>query len=283
MGKNNQPLISVLMTAYNAEAYIDLAIQSILNQTYKNYEFIIIEDCSKDKTWEIIQKYAKKDKRIITEKNKKNLKAGGSSNKGIKMCKGKYIVRMDADDWSYPDRIENQVKFMEEHPKVVVSGGTLIVCDENLKPLGARFYKRTNEEIRKEALRLNPIPHPASIWRTNAVMKTHLYPTDRGMSEDYGLTLEISQFGEMSNIEDKLIKFRVHSKSISNSRMALQQRVTLELSRKAELEYGYSPSIKDKVWRLLQVFTMYTIPPKVKRWLLNQAILDKDLSKIKDI
>ena len=268
------------MTAYNAEDYIELAIQSILDQTYKNFEFIIIEDCSKDNTWKIIEKFSKKDKKIKAIKNKKNLKAGGSSNKGIPLCKGKYIVRMDADDWSYPDRIEKQVKYMEENPKIVVSGGSLVVCDEKLQPLGIRHYKLTNEDIRKEALKLNPIPHPASIWKTETLKKTNLYPTDTGMSEDYGLTLEISQFGHMGNLDDNLIKFRVHSKSISNSKMALQQKVTIQISKQAEKEWGYKATWKDKMWRVIQWLTMYVVPPKVKRDLLNKLVLDKDLSNI---
>lgn len=282
MQKNN-PFVSVLMTAYNAEEYIELAIQSILSQTYKNFEFIIIEDCSKDNTWKIIKDFAGKDKRINAIKNSENLKAGGSSNKGIPLCKGKYIVRMDADDWSYPDRIEKQVKYMEENPKIVVSGGSMVVCNENLEPIGVRPYKQTDEEIRTVALRLNPIPHPASIWRTETLSKTHLYPTDTGMSEDYALTLEISQFGEMGNLGDSLIKFRVHSKSISNSKMALQQKITLQLSRKAEKEYGYRSTFSDKLWRLLQVITMYTIPSKIKRALLNRLVLDRGLLKTTEI
>lgn len=280
MQKNKSPFISVLMTAYNAEEHIELAIQSILDQTYKNFEFIIVEDCSKDNTWQIIENFAKKDKRIKAVKNEVNLKAGGSSNKGIPLCKGKYIVRMDADDWSYPDRIKKQVKYMEENPKTVVSGGSLVVCNEKLKPLGIRHYKLTNEEIRKEALLLNPIPHPASIWRTEAVKKTNLYPTNTGMSEDYGLTLEISQFGDMGNLDDNLIKFRVHSKSISNSKMAYQQKVTLQISRQAEKEWGYKATLKDRIWRTILWITMYIIPPKIKRDLLNKLVLDKDLSKI---
>lgn len=280
MQKNKTPFISVLMTAYNAEDYIGLAIQSILDQTYRNFEFIIIEDCSKDSTWEIIEGYAKKDTRINAIKNQKNMKAGGSSNKGLKLCKGKYVLRMDADDWSYADRIEKQINFMEKNPDVVVSGGSLVVCDQELKPIGVRHYKLSDNNIREEALRLNPIPHPASIWRREAIKKTNLYPTDRGMSEDYQLTLEISQFGKLGNLDDNLIKFRVHSKSISNSKMAFQQKVTLLISKKAEKEYGYKATVKDNIWRALQWVTMYTVPPKIKRNLLNKFVLDKDLSKI---
>ncbi len=275
--QKNKPFVSVLMTAYNAENYIGLAIQSILDQTYKNFEFIIIEDCSKDRTWEIIKDCASIDKRIIAIRNEKNLNAGRSSNKGLKLCKGKYIVRMDADDWSYPDRIEKQVQYMENNPNVCVSGGAMVICDEDLQPKGIRHYATEDKEIRSRMLRLNQIPHPASIWRKETLKKTKLYPTNLGMSEDYALTLEISQYGLLGNIDNTLIKFRVHINSISNSKMALQQKATLLISDKAIREYGYKETTRDKVWKLLQRITMHTVSPKLKRWLLNKAVLDKDI------
>jgi len=275
MQKQNKPFISVLMTAYNAEKYIGLAIESILDQTYKNFEFVIVEDCSTDKTWDIIQKYAKKDKRIITVKNDVNLNAGGSSNKGLKLCKGKYIVRMDADDWSYPDRIEKQVKYMETHNDIVCSGGTLINCDEHLQPYGVRKYALEHEDIIKQILQFNPVPHPASIWRKDILDKTHGYPPKLGMSEDYALTLEISQYGNLGNIEDELIRYRIHKKSASNAKMSHQQAITVYLSFKGQYEYKFEPRFKDHIWRVLQILTMYTIPAPIKRFLFNILVHSK--------
>ncbi|MBP8689291.1 glycosyltransferase [Patescibacteria group bacterium] len=275
MQKQNNPLVSVLMTAYNAEKYIGLAIESILNQTYKNFEFIIIEDCSTDKTWNIIQRYVKKDKRIIATKNEVNLNAGGSSNKGLKLCKGKYIVRMDADDWSYPDRIEKQVKYMETNNDIVCSGGTLLNCDEQLQPYGVRKYALEHKDIIKQILQFNPVPHPASIWRKDILDKTHGYPPKLGMSEDYALTLEISQYGNLGNIEDELIKYRIHKKSASNAKMSYQQAITVYLSFKGQFEYKFKPKFKDHFWRILQILTMYTIPAPLKRSLFNLMIQKK--------
>jgi glycosyltransferase involved in cell wall biosynthesis len=276
MKKNSKPLVSVLMTAYNAERYISLAIESILNQTYDNFEFIIIEDCSKDNTWDVIKEYAKEDKRIIAKRNEVNLNAGGSSNKGLEMCKGKYIVRMDADDWSFPDRIERQVEFMEENEKVVCSGGSIVVCNENMEKIGRRKYHLNHNDILDTILRLNPIPHPASIWRKSAIEKTKGYPTKLGISEDYCLVLEISQYGELGNIEEELIKYRVHKKSESNHKMRRQQLITVYLSFKAEFEYKYKPRLKDHLWRVMQILTIYTLPVSVKRFLFNLFVLEKD-------
>ena len=142
---NNFPLISVVMTAYNSEKYISDTIESILNQTYKNFEFIIIDDASIDNTWKIISKYAKKDIRIRAFQNKSNQKVSYSSNKGIKKSRGKYIARIDSDDWAYPYRLKLQYDFMEKHPEVGISGGIMEICDEKLQPVVLRKYSLTDQ------------------------------------------------------------------------------------------------------------------------------------------
>lgn len=103
----NDPLVSVIMPALNVERYVSDAIESILNQTYKNFEFIIIDDNSTDQTLNIIKDYRKQDSRIVVTRNEENLGVTKSLNKGVKLAKGKYIIRMDADDWSYPERFES--------------------------------------------------------------------------------------------------------------------------------------------------------------------------------
>lgn len=279
MKQENKPFVTVLMPAFNAEKYIELAIQSILDQTYDNFEFIIVNDCSTDTTQKIIEKFAEKDTRIKLINNKKNLGVDRALNKGLKEAQGKYIVRMDADDWSYPDRIQKQVKHMELYSEVSVSGGSTLVCDENLRPLGIRRYIKNDADIKKGILRLNPIAHPASIWRKDMLFKTQLYP-HIPLAEDYALIVELSNFSKLNNMEDILIKFRIHSKSVSNAKMISQQRASLFISHLAESKYGYKPTIKDYVWRIIQRFSMYTIPPKLKRYLLNMLVLDRDLSTI---
>ena len=117
----NTPLISVIMPVYNSEAYIESSVESILNQSYTNFEFIIIDDASTDKTYDRLLKLIKIDKRIVLVKNKRNEGVTKSLNKALKIAKGKYIIRMDADDWSYPNRFKLQVDLMENNPDVVLS------------------------------------------------------------------------------------------------------------------------------------------------------------------
>ncbi|TXJ00169.1 MAG: glycosyltransferase family 2 protein [Neisseriales bacterium] len=116
------PIISVVMPVYNAEKYITEAVESILNQTYSDFEFIIIDDCSTDSSYQILQKYAEKDKRIRIFRNDTNRKQAYTKNFAIKLAKGKFIAFMDADDISLPARFTKQVTFMESHPDIGVCG-----------------------------------------------------------------------------------------------------------------------------------------------------------------
>ena len=127
-----KPRVSVLMPVYNGERFLKVSIDSILSQTFRDFEFIIADDGSTDGSQKIIEDYKQKDTRIIALRNKHNIGTSRTLNKGLSIAKGKYIVRMDADDWSYPDRIERQCDYMQKHPKVGVSGGAIEVCNEKL-------------------------------------------------------------------------------------------------------------------------------------------------------
>ena len=114
------PKVSVVMPAYNAEAYIGAAMESILSQSFGDFEFLILNDCSTDGTEAIIQSYD--DPRIVYIKNEKNMGVAATLNKGLAAAQGEYIARMDADDFSLPQRFEKQVAYLDAHPEVVVLG-----------------------------------------------------------------------------------------------------------------------------------------------------------------
>ena len=127
---NNSPKISVVMSCYNRENFVRDAIESILNQTYTDFEFIIIDDCSTDKTPEIIQEYADKDNRIVYIRNEENMDYNYNLRKGFKLAKGEYIARMDDDDISLPERFEKQVSYLDEHPDITVLGSLIDIFGE---------------------------------------------------------------------------------------------------------------------------------------------------------
>ena len=263
------PKISVLMPVYNGEKYLRIAIQSILDQSFKDFEFIIVDDCSTDKSWKIIKKYAAADKRIITLRNKKNLRATKTLNRGLWKALGKYVARMDADDFSYPDRLQKQFNFMESHPKVGVSGGSIEICNHNLKVLNVRRYPLNDTSVRKIIFRYSPFAHPATIWRRSLLDMVGGYNGDIPLSQDYELYFRIGKICRFANLTDILLKLRTHDDSSSIIVGRYQEQFTLYTRIKAYLELGYHMTTFDKLYTFLQIISMLVIPPKIKFWIFN--------------
>lgn len=263
------PKISVIMPVYNAEKFLESSVKSILNQTYKDFEFIIIDDGSKDNSWRIVDKYRKVDKRIKVLRNRKNLRATKSLNRGLKIAKGKYVVRSDADDWSYPYRIEEQYKFMESHPEIGVSGGTIEVCDNKLRVLNKRRYPYTDKECRKIIFRYSPFAHSATIWDTETLKSIGGYNENIPLSQDYELYFRIGRIKKFGNLTTTLIKLRTHSDSSSMVRGRYQEQYAIYCRIKAFLELGYNMTFFDKLYTFVQMMSMIIIPSRLKFWIFN--------------
>lgn len=156
-------LVSVIMPTYNVEKYVGEAIASILNQTYENFEFIIVDDCSTDSTYEICKKYANQDSRIKLYKNSENLKISKTLNFALSKSTGKYVLRMDGDDISVPNRIEKMKAFLDANPKVKLVGTSAITIDSEGRELGKTKFLDSIELINKTCTLKTPVAH---IWMT---------------------------------------------------------------------------------------------------------------------
>lgn len=261
--------VSVVMPVYNAEKYLRQSIESVQSQTYKNFEFIIIDDGSSDSSWRIIKGYASKDKRIRAFRNFQNLRATKTLNRGLRLSRGKFIVRMDADDWSYPYRIKEQMKYMNGHSEVGVSGGTIEVCDEDFKVLNRRGYPKTDKDVRKKIFRYSPFAHPATIWRTEVLKKVGGYNENIPLSQDYELYFRIGRISKFGNLNKVLLRLRTHNDSSSILRGRYQEQFTIYSRIKAFLELGYNMTFNDKLYTFMQMVSMVVIPPKIKFWIFN--------------
>ncbi|NLD25278.1 glycosyltransferase family 2 protein [Candidatus Dojkabacteria bacterium] len=259
------PKVTVLMPAYNAEKYIETAIESILNQTYKDFEFIIVNDCSTDSTLDIIKKYAKKDKRIKIISNKENQKIAQTLNNGLKEAKGKYIARLDADDWSHPERLEKQVNFMEENPRIVLSSGNMEICDGELNKKNISNYPLSDKDIRKVFLQYNPTVSPAMIWRREVSEEIGGFSLNT-MSEDYMFFMDMSSKGEVANLKDILIKYRVLDTSVSSTQMRRAHLSTVQIALTGFLKYGYTITFKTRLVMMTRFVTAFLIPPSIWRF-----------------
>lgn len=256
------------MPAFNVEQYVENAIESILNQTYRNFEFVIIDDNSTDSTFDIIKRFKKKDGRIILIRNEKNMGVTKSLNKGVKFSKGKYIVRMDADDWSYPDRFKSQIKLMEDNPEVVVSGSNIEVCNSQLKTMYVRKYHQSDPSIRKHLFRYSPFAHPATIWKTEVLMR-ELYNEKINICQDYELYFRVGIIGKFMNINKTLLKLRMHDQSVSTRMSDYQSKATILIRLNAVLMLGYNMSSFDKFYNFLQEVFIGLIPVKLRFVIFN--------------
>lgn len=260
------PKVSVIMPAYNAANYIGAAIESILNQTFKDFELIIINDCSTDNTKSIIKKYGLKDSRIKLINNNENLKIARTLNKGLASSKGKYIVRMDADDWSYPERIERQIKLMDSNPDIVISSGNMEICDEVMTVKNRSNFPLTNNEIREVLLQYNPLVSPAMIWRREISSEIGGFSVNT-MSEDYMFLMDMSSKGELANLPDILLKYRVLPTSTSSLRMTEAHLSTIQIAITGHLRYNYPMTTKTKLIILSRFIISYCIPPNIWRFI----------------
>lgn len=208
------PMISVVMSVYNGEKYLDEAIESILKQTYKDFEFIIINDGSTDKSLEIIEKYKKQDERIVLiSRENKGLIA--SLNEGIKKAKGKYIARMDADDISLPNRFEQQIKFLEKNPEIGVCGTWVEVFGENRNPTIWKMPIQ-DEELRPRLLFSVTFAHPSVMMRKGLINQYNLRYNEKYINaEDYKFWLDFSKYTKFVNIPKVLFQYRYLETSIS--------------------------------------------------------------------
>lgn len=207
-------LVSVILPLYNAEKFIKLAVDSVLNQTYKNFELIIINDGSTDNSYKIVSEIS--DSRILLI-NQENLGLAATLNKCLKLAKGDLIARMDADDICEPNRLELQVKCFQKNPNLVLLGGSTKYIDENGKLIAQSFPIVGSNNIKYFLLNKgNVIAHPTVMFKKEAVLKAGGYCEKIGQYfEDHDLWVSMMKFGEFNNIEIPLLQYRLTSGSIS--------------------------------------------------------------------
>ncbi|WP_235375838.1 glycosyltransferase family 2 protein [Campylobacter lari] len=225
--KYDKPLVSIIMPTFNRQNYIGFAIESILNQSYLNFEFIIIDDCSTDATYNIIQEYAKNDKRIVVLRNERNRGIVYSLNKCMGICKGKYIARMDDDDISLPERIEKQVDAMERDNSIIVAGCYFKPIGEDTEFFGNWVNVCEHDMIKLKMMFECSICHPTVMIRAEFLKNHNLaYSYKYQYAEDYKLWTDIIQKGgKIINIPETLLLYRISNFSISRNKLTsrLQQ------------------------------------------------------------
>jgi glycosyltransferase involved in cell wall biosynthesis len=227
------PEISVIMGAYNGGLYIRPAIDSILEQTFRDLEFIIINDGSLDNTREIIVEYAKKDSRIVFVDNKKNIGLTRSLNEGLKIAKGKFIARMDADDISLPQRLERQVKFFESNKNAGAIGSWYYIINEKGKIIKNCQPPTSIIQIKKAFLNSAPIIHSSLMIRKKALEDVGFYDVEFRYAQDRDLLLRIAKGYELMVVPEYLVEYRNNKDSISLQKEIEQKKFCLKAVKRA--------------------------------------------------
>lgn len=226
---NNTPKISVIMSVYNGEEYLAETLDSIIAQSFTEWELVVVNDCSKDSTAEILQSYAEKDCRIKVHTNEVNLKLPSSLNKAISLSRGKYIARMDADDICLPNRLERQYHFMENNPEISLSSCRFFTLKNGVITSGGCGGRCDSEAIRAMLLVANPILHPGVIAKSE-VLKEFLYDTTLTCTEDLELWTRVAKSGlKLAILPEYLLLYRLHDKQITATTLARQHEEVLKI------------------------------------------------------
>jgi len=238
MNMNKELLVSVIMPTYNREELVGRSIKSVLDQSYKNFEFIIINDCSTDNTEKIVEDYQKKDKRIKYLKNKDNLGIVKSLNNGLRIAQGEYIARVDDDDaWIDEKKLEKQIDFLNKHQEYVLIGTGSIAVFES-KGLRIKNSKpEKDEDIRKKMLLNCPFLHPSVVFRKEAIDKIGFYDESLERAEDYDLWMRLGKIGKMFNLQEYSIESIVGASNVSHQKRREILVYNLKLIKKYKLDY----------------------------------------------
>lgn len=223
------PLVSVLMPVYNGELYLQEAMESILDQTFREFEFIIINDGSTDYTGEIVQSYA--DPRIRCFENEQNMGVARSRNRALSLAQSPYIAVMDADDVSLPERLAKQVDFLDAHPEVGVLGSLVQVIDGDGNKSHTLRPPAEHGVLRWSLCFGGPIAHPTVMMRREVVERVGGYNSDLVTAEDYDLWRRLSGVTRLFNLQDVLLYLRDHGASVRKRHRTEHQHNRIRVSR----------------------------------------------------
>lgn len=213
----NNRLVSIITSTYNCVDFVDETIESILAQTYNNWELLITDDCSTDETWNLLQKYAAKDARIKIFRLEENSGAGVARNNSIKEAKGRYIAFCDSDDRWYPEKLEKQLKFMEEHD-CAMSHTSYLKCDEDNNIIGVVICRRL--ESFKTMCKDDKMGFLTVMIDSDKVGKVCL--PDLRKRQDWAYKLKVLKIcGQAYGMKEPLAYYRIRSNSISRKKLSL--------------------------------------------------------------
>lgn len=222
------PRVTVLMSVYNGERFLKPAVDSILNQTFSAFVFLILNDGSRDKTAKILEGYD--DPRLRVLENRENLGLAKSLNRGLGIAETEYIARMDADDISHPDRLLKQIRYLDENPDVGLLGTRYVGIDEDGREWGEIYVPIGSDNIKRNLLVRNSFCHGSVVFRKSVIERAGCYNEDITVAQDYDLWLRVAEICPVENYPEVLHKWRVNEQTgISVTRFSEQEQMALAI------------------------------------------------------
>lgn len=228
------PFVSVLMPVYNAAKFLGEAVESVLAQTHRELELIVIDDASSDGSSEMLHDYARRDSRVRVFRQSSNQGIVAARNRAFREASAQalYFAILDADDVCEPDRIAQQVAFLEAHPEHALVGGHTLIIDEASQVIGIRHYPSDYARICKTITRYNPIAQPAVMLRRSTLPTSEPYNASYPRCQDYELWLRLAAVHPVANLDRPVLRYRVSQTQGKRTDLRKSLALTLELQRK---------------------------------------------------
>ncbi len=249
-----QKKVSIILPTYNGGDRIGKSIKSVQDQSFQDWELIIVIDGSTDATFERVSRIAKQDSRIVIINNEQNQGIQKTLNDGLKKATGEYIARIDDDDvWVDVRKLQKQIDFLEQNPDYVLVGTGIILVDKNGKQIDQYLFSASDDEIRKKILGQNCFAHPTVLFRNDIVKKIGGYSEDMNHKhvEDHELWLRMGTIGKMGNIPEYAILYQVNEQGLSGKNKSVQ------LKRRVQLCITYRKKYPNFLKNVIKITFLY--------------------------
>lgn len=231
-----QPTVTVILPVYNGGSYLATAINSVLVQTYTNFELLIIDDGSTDNSVETIKHYT--DPRIRLVIHTENKKLIATLNEGLSLAQGIYIARIDSDDiWTDTQKLEKQITFLESNSEYALIGTQAFAIDNFGTTQYSLTYPTTDKAIRNQMLFKNCFVHSSVVFKKSIAQKANGFSTEEKHTEDYGLWLRIGEKAKFANLTETAVAYRINTQGITQQNNKLQLQMTLTIIKKHKQNY----------------------------------------------
>jgi len=267
--KITNPLVSILIPVYNGSEFLDETLQSIFQNTYRNFEIILVDDGSTDTSRTKCRNYAKKYKNVFFYYFRKNKGMTRCLNFGIKKAKGKYIARINQDDLMTRTRLSKQVKFLQTHPNYVVVGGAIQLFTDKKEKFDTIYFPKTDKQIRSQWLMVSPYSDPTVMYRKNTWKKTEGYSQYFWPADDVHMWYQLGSIGKMANLNCILTKVRWHN-DCGSIKSHKRQIIKTWAVHQWAAEMIKKPSVFEYFFGLMQLFAGLFFPAKFNWWVYRQ-------------